>query len=332
MTRIVRIRHTVQAALMTLLVTTSADASGAEPWELTPYRIKLLVAVEAAGGLPRDIESVLAQDLVARGAAVVGGAWRVDASAAPAELRHKLIHAIDTVSANEIAGSAGEYDKVILVGALQESGKVLIQARELDLVTELWNVVVRRDAPQAELVPQTAFAAVLQAFAPLARIESANGETATLRLRAGGLARRDRRLPALAPGVAFRPVLVKSDASGTLTRGSAEALANVYLSPTNTRGAVVTCRVDAGAAAPLIPEYHPHRQRLALAVSPSSESTQLRLVSIGDPPAPLEGLDVLDRGELLGRSDRRGLVTIAPDAEAVRALTIRRGERTLATL
>lgn len=306
----------------------AAAQSSPTAWELSPYRIKLIVA--DAGG--DSLEKTLSADLAARSAAIVGGAWRVEVLPTPAELRPKLAKSLATLTAEDLPAAALEADKVLLVAVRPEGGGHRIEAREFDTLTRLWNVTVAAEAAQPREVGPRAFQALLRAFAPLARIESTDGKTATLRLRAAALARRDRNLPAILPGAAFRPVLVKSDTRGTLTAGSGEVVAGVYLSPTSASGAALSCRVDAGTQSAVIPDYHPHRQRLALGVSPASGSTKLTLVSRGEPAAALEGYDVLDGPDLLGRTDRRGLVTVPPGQQALRMLTIRRGEAVLARL
>jgi hypothetical protein len=254
----------------------------------------------------------------------------MEAVTCPPELRHKILISLESVVAEDLPAAALDSDKVLLLGVRAASGGYRIEARELDVVTRLWNATVSSETSQPQARPRHALQTLLSAFAPLARIETSDGKTATLRLRAAALARRDRDLPAVAPDAAFRPVLVQSDTRGTLTAGSGEVVAGVYLSPVSTSGSLVTCRVDAGTTAALIPDYHPQRQRLALAVSRSAAATKLRLVSRADPPVPLEGYDVLDGGQLVGRSNREGEVVVASGPQALRMLTIRRGEAPLA--
>jgi hypothetical protein len=330
------IRRSLSLALAAVaslaLAATAAAQSPLATWELSPYRIKLLVAVEPGSEIASGFEQELSADLAARSAAVVGGSWRLEAQPAPAELRHKMLASLGTITADGLPAAALDADKVLLVGIRPLDGGYRVQAREFDVVTRLWNSAITTQVPQSHTLPQRAFAAMLEAFAPLARIESTDGKTATLRLRAGALGRRDKNMPAVSSGSAFRPVLVKSDTRGTLTPGSGEVVAGVYLSPTSTSGPVVACRIDAGSGSAKIPEYHPHRQRLAVAVSRSSDATQLQLLSRSDPPVPLEGYDVIDGTELVGRTDRGGLVAVAAGRQALRMLTIRRGEATLARL
>jgi hypothetical protein len=315
---------------------------GAEPdasWELSPYRIQLLIAVEPGGSLPRDLADDLRADLPARAAAVVGGSWQLDASLAPTELRHSLLMALADVTAKRLPAESLVGDKLILLTAASVAGGCRIQARELDVATGLWNSVVTREAAQPEQIPGAALQAVLAAFAPLARIDAVENGTVTLRLKAGAIARRDRALPTVASGAAFRPVLVPLDAQGKPQENSTQPIDWTILTATSSGGSLATCRIDTGLVGEPIPAYHPRRVRLALGVTPTATATRLTLVSSGASPTPLEGYEVLAQVEAgaksksLGISDASGVVTIPPGAAgAVQVLLVRQGSQTLARL
>jgi len=313
----------------------------AEPtpsWELSPYRIQLLIAVEPGGSLPRNLADELRADLPARAAAVVGGSWQLDASLAPPELRHVLLMALADVTAQRLPAEALAGDKLILLSVASVAGGCRIQARELDVATGLWNSVVTREAVQPEQIPEAALQAVLAAFAPLARIDAVENGTVTLRLKAGGIARRDRALPAVASGAVFRPVLISLDAQGKPQADSTQPIDWTFLTATSSGGSLATCRIDTGLAGEPIPAYHPRRVRLALGVTPTATATRLTLVSSGASPTPLEGYEVLAQAEAgaksksLGISDASGVVTIPPGAAAMQVLLVRQGSQTLARL
>ena len=63
-------------------------------WEISPYRVQVLTAVEEGVSIPLRFEQDLQADLPARTASVVGGAWRLEAASAPTELRHRILHSI----------------------------------------------------------------------------------------------------------------------------------------------------------------------------------------------------------------------------------------------
>lgn len=308
-------------------------------WELTPYRILLLIAAEPAASAPRLLADDLAASLPARAAAVVGGSWQLEAAVVPAELRQALIDGLGNVTADRLPAEASTHDKVILLTLAGTDTGMRIQARELDVPSGLWNSVVTREVAQPEQVAGAAWQTVLVAFAPVARIDAVEKGTATLRLRAGAIARRDRGLAALPSGTVLRPVLVTLDEAGTPQAKSAQLIDWTLLTVTSSGGASATCRVDTGLAGEPIPGYHPRRMRLAVGVSPSAGSTRLALVSRSSGAAPLEGIEVLAadpaagadaRGQSLGLSDLAGVVVVPPGSAAMRMLDIRQGAQTLA--
>jgi hypothetical protein len=311
--------------------------SAVPPWELRPYRITVLVAVQPGPELPAAVEGELHQQIGEQAAAAIGDSWTLKVEAASAELKEGIIKDIAAVEAAAFSTVSKDADKVtLLVADSKTGGGIAIHAREYDVLTGLWNAPVSVQSSKSEL-PQAAFRAVLDAFAPLARIESVDGDTVMLRLRAGALPMADKALPRIQPGVAFRPVLVASEARGVLKPGTAQPLAWTYLAPRVGTTGLVSCRVHTAAAANPIPAYHPLRQRLAIGVAPSSRGTQLKLVGRGEKGQPLEGYEVLgeeDPGDAtalksLVRSDEHGLASVPPSPQALRVLVVQHGEQPL---
>ena len=328
-------------ALVSVLAPSLSAQERETTWELTPYRIQLLIAAGPGSFVPRSLANDLQADLPARAAAVVGGAWQVEAAAAPPELRHALLHALADVTADRLPADARAHDKVILLAITESEAGVRASAREFDVTTGLWNSVVTRDATQPEQIAGAAFEAVLAAFAPLARIDAVEKGTATLRLKAGAIAKRDQGLAAVSSGSVFRPVLVALNDAGAIEAKTAQPVDWTLLTVTTSGGSIATCRIDSGLAGEPIPAYHPRRARLALGVAPSTTSTRLTLVSRSTGTEPLEGIEVFDietaasgdsQRRLLGLSDRSGVVVIPPGATAMRLLDIRQGSQTLARL
>lgn len=320
-----------QTACIVLLVTMCRAAHAqATVWELTPYRINVLVAAPTSGDLPPAIEQEIATHIADRAAAVVGGSWKLIAASAAGELRTAMLGDLTQIEAAQLAAAAKDVDKVILLAIIPAKNAVgyLIEAREWDALTKLWNAPVAVQVAQPELVPQAAFRAVLAAFAPLARIETVDGDQATLRMRAGAIPLRDRQLTRIQPGAVFRPVIVDAE--------RVQPIDWTFLTPIDPAAATLRCRVQTGASGEPLPAYHPLRQRLALGVSPSSRGTKLKLVSRGEGAEPLEGYEVLAEdapaAKSLGRSDRAGQLTVAPADSALRQLLVRHGEQTLLRL
>lgn len=325
------------AAIGVLAELSPAADADAPVWELWPYHVQVVVAVGDSPSLPSRLKEELPALLQARIAAVVGGTWKLEVTAALADLRQEILDGIEVVTQEVLPATATEFDKVILLAIAADDGGMHIRARELDVITGLWNATVTIDSQQADYVPHAAVRAVLTAFAPLGRIETSDGQTATLRMRASGLAPRGGNA-LLAGEVAFRPVLAPCDAKGGVARGKGELIDWTYLTAKDASGGIVECRVQTALAGEVIPAYHPLRQRWALGVSRSGGSTRLRVVSRESDAAPLEGIEVLaedkadDAPILIGSSDRRGQVLIPPGPSTVRTIVVRQGDEVLARL
>ena len=321
--------RTSSMLLAALLAASLVRASSADPppaWELWPYRVQVLVAVDDEVSLPLP-------PLQQRISAAAGGTWKLEVTAAASDLRQSMLDDIEAVEEESLA-AADNFDKVILLAAASRDGRLSAIAREIDLSTGLWNATIRVPSPQPEYLPHAAVRAVLTAFAPLARIEKTDGQTVTLKLRASGLMPAGQS-PLLDGNAIFRPVLVPCDAGGTITRGNAKLIDWTYLTAKESGSSTIECRMETALAGDVIPAYHPLRQRWAILVSRSSGSTQLRLVSRADNAEPLEGIEVAAEGNppvVIGHSDRRGEVLVPPGDSPVRTIVARQGDEVLARL
>jgi hypothetical protein len=315
----------------------AADRARPPAWELWPYRVHVVVAVERGGGMPPSLEDKLMPWLKAKAEAAVGGMWKLEVLPAPVALRQKLLTEFDSLPAENIHGDPKSVDKLIFTAVRRTEWGWQVRAREYDVVTGLWNSTISRDVRQADLIRHETFQAIMAAFAPLARIEQADGDNVTLRLRASALAPGGRVL--LSGGTAFRPVLLESDASGAIT-GKATLVDWTYLTSAESSGTLIKCRMQTALSGAVIPAYHPQRQRWAIAVAPSSAATRLRLVTRGGDAAPIEGCQVValelstaggvPKEVVIGHSDRRGEVEIPAVAQAVRLIEVRHGGEVLA--
>jgi hypothetical protein len=323
---------------------TGLSQDAAPAWELRPYRIQVLVAVDREDAALAALDRELPAYLEARALAVEGGAWQLRAAPASPTLRQSMLESLEQVLETSLPADSLEADKVLLLVVARSGDGYVARARELDVVANLWNAIVAVPGRQQVLIKQAAFAALRAAFSAQARIDQVEENSVTLRLRAAALARPDGTIAQLAAGSVFCPVLVDVDRRGKPIPGKAVAAPWTYLHATQRTGSVLNCRLETALAEAPIPSYHPLRQRWALAVARGSGPTRLKLVSSVSPDLPLEGYDVqaidgLPSGgaadgparEIVGHTDRQGEVSISPSPTAVvRTIVIKRGNLELA--
>jgi len=320
------------------LLGAAAPARGQSVWDLTPYRIQILLALGDAPELTPRLEADLAADLANRIDAWVGPGWDATVASAPPSLRHAMCFRIDELAVESLPKESLEFDKVLLLAVGPDPVGYQATAREMDVRTRTWNRTARMPAGHAAKLRDASFRAVRTAFAPLARIGAFDAETKTvgLRLRAGALPVRDKSIVWVALGDVFQPLMRRNDREGKLR--AVAAVPWTFLVVDQIAQAELTCKLHSGVPAPLSARRRGRTEQLALAVIPPGKSTQLTLQSRTEPKLPLSGYDVYEQApdaksaSLLGRSGRQGNLTIAPGAHPLRVLLVKHGGEVLARL
>ncbi len=109
-----------------------------------------------------------------------------------------------------------------------------------------------------------------------------------------------------------------------------------YFQPTKFEGPLVTCRVESALALPVLPEYHPLRDRLVLAVTAQERGTRLTIESFSETPTPVAAAEVFRANdaalELLGHTSAVGEFYLPRGASPLEIVYIRRGLRLIARL
>ena len=321
-------------ALVALL---AAPASAQSVWELTPYRIRLVVAMQPAPGLGPRLQSDLEEGLLSRFETVIGAAWDVSTGPASARLRNRMIENVADVTAELLPEDFRDFDKIMLLSVNTGPVGYRVSAREFDVRTQVFGSVAELPVAQASKLRDASFAAVWRAFAPLARIAESKGKDVTLRLRAGGLPMRDKTLVGARKGDIFRPLVRYIDRDGKLRRVIEVPWTFLAVEKIEPRG--FKCKLHSAMHSPLTGRRRGRVEQLALAVRSVGKSTRLSLKARTEPHQPLCGYDVLARpGDskkttLVGRTDGHGNVTIPSVEESpLRILVVKCGGVLLARL
>lgn len=326
------------AMVLILLLVDTRPAAAQSVWELTPYRIQLLVATGRDPLFSPEFNARLRADLLTRADAVVGAPWEMTAVAAPADLGRGMIADLESVEIEALPKESLQGDKVILLAVVPLATGFDVIARELDVHTRTWSAPARQTAWQAGKLRDAAFRALCRSFAPLTRVGSVDMEndSVTLRVRAAALPTRDTEFTAVRPGDLFLPIVRYNDRDGNPKR--INAVPWTFLTVDSVLEATLQCRIETGLRSPLTGRMRGRVERLALAVVPPHEPTRLVLKSRTDAERVLAGYDVYEKSlqsastEFLGRTDREGSITLAPGEPLLRILLVKHGGLLLAKL
>lgn len=191
-----------------------ANLAAAPPvWQLAPYRVQALLALEATPELSA-LTPGFCQTLTTRVDALVGGPWTLSATLAETDLREALLAQPERIAIEALPQAALEADKVMLLGAGPSGNGYAAWARELDVRTRQFGPLVRLPAREPSQLCDTLVEALLGAFRPLGIIQKVEKEQVQLSLRAAALATRDRNLTLVGSDVAFEPWLPPADTAG----------------------------------------------------------------------------------------------------------------------
>lgn len=208
----------VLACLLAFLATTIAQPVRAQTtWELTPYQVKIVVAIAPRPELTRQLREDLLAALASRVDTVVGPTWDAKIVAAPADVRSLLLGRLAEANPGNLPQAwvaDKELDKCLLLAVTTEGGGFRVTARDFDVRTQLWGTVATRLVAQREVLVDDAMRALLSAFAPIVIIEATQPKEGLLRPRAAALPPRDETVLAIMPGDVFRPILRVNDRDG----------------------------------------------------------------------------------------------------------------------
>jgi hypothetical protein len=322
-----------------------AQAAGAPPsvWEITPYRIRFLLALAPEPELTPQLRQRIEARVMERSERAVGPAWDLVIEPAPPELRTKMLSSLGRLSLEDLPEPLVEsdYDKLMLASVRVTDAGYEIAARDYELHARLTGSAVVRQAPQRELLADEVFQAAVQAFSPLAQIDEVTDKGVILRLRAASLPIIDPSIVFAAPGDVFRPVRRFNDREGKLRK--LMTIDWTFLVVEHVDAAAVSCQLFSGLRSPLTGRSRGRDERLAMLVRPTGGSTELELRSrmLGDDPKtarPMAGYAVYAHPAgspetvLVGRTDGDGKLIIPPGPNPLRILLVKHGGEPLARL
>jgi len=305
--------------------------------------VKIWVAFEHSSELTDRLMEQIAETIYQRAYVVAGATWAVETSACPAALQSAVAADIETVTIDEVK-TVGESilktdDKLFLVCVRAEMAGFVIRVRELDCHARVWRPVLARRVVQPNRIPREMFAAVADAFSPIARIEVPKGREAQVRIRAGGLIRSDSSPAQIHDNDVLMPIIRRNDRVGEPAETlGIQVVPWTFMTIAERQGAVLHCKVHSFTSKPLGGRSSSRTVKLALVVKPRGETTFLRLETRDESRLPLGGYEirskdpVTEETEVVGMTDWRGMLEVPKAGHPLRVLYVRNGGLLLARL
>ncbi|MBN1395374.1 MAG: hypothetical protein JW959_10155 [Pirellulales bacterium] len=317
----------------------AAVADDSAVWQMTPYEAQILLAFEQRPPITAELREELRRTLAERIDATIGASWNVKILSAPPELRAAMVHDFEGLQAKQIPLPYPPPDKVLTMSVICAPDGLVVKCRDFDAHTRTLSSPVRLKVGQIGALGDASLDALLTAFSPLARVESADRRTgkAVLRLKASGLPPRDPNLSFFHEHDVFQPIHRYNDREGNLKK--AEPVPWNFFTVEKSDPEATICQLHSGLTASLTKRGR-RVESLALRVVPTGDSTLLTLKSRTDPDRPLFGYQIFSRDPyadkvdvtLLGRTDRRGQFVVPPSDRVLRIILVKNGREPLARM
>jgi len=311
-------------------------ASAQSVWELTPYRIRLVVALAPTAQLRPELAAGLERRLLDRVESVVGARWDLSTMKPSARVRHRMTSDLAALRFEDLPQDTVKFDKILFVAVVPAVPGYQVLARELDVRTRVFGPVVRRPVWQTAKLGDTAFQAMLEVFTPLARVVQTVKKEVTLRLRAGRLPVRDPSVRRVRPGDVFQPLVRYNDRQGNLRK--VHEIPLTFLVVDQCDADAFRCTLHSAMLAPMSGRRRGRVEPLALAVRPSGSATRVVLTGRVDPKPALAGYDIYEqtvgskKTTLLGKTDVDGGIEVGQGNYPLRLLLVKSGKALLARL
>lgn len=352
-----------QLAPLALLLATLASARAQELsfWGLTPYRVRVVVAVDTQSAAPEAFAHHLAERLAERTDAAIGALWRLETVVADPRLRTALISAPEgelgavlpdredeeKESAEDEASEGeqedGEHrarpDKTIVIGVVETVRGVRVWAVEHDEHVRRWGARISEPVAALSHAPETAFRLMCEAFAPVANfdVDAQDVEHVTLSFKGAELPKRDGAPNWTRAGDVYEPILRRIDREGQPVENGVQPVPWTYFLLTEP-GDPATADVYSHTRRPLGARRRGRVEYLAVRVPQSREATTLRLHAREDASRPLIGYQVFVQDgpeaerEPIGATDAQGTIPIAPGEWPIQLAYVKCGGQVVAKL
>ena len=318
----------ISAALFTSARVASADSAAL--WELDPYRVRILLAIEGPPAVQHSLTESIVPYVESMAAREMGAAWQLTVESADKPLRESLLRerfpAVDVLAETwrELA------DKVLLVAVAKDRWSWRVVARELDTSLKHYGRATTLHIEQPELMPPRVWHAVLDSFRPLAIVADVKGQKVQLRRRAADLVEETAYRALSQVGDVLQPVVQSFSRDGKSRNSPLEW---TLLKVQQSEGGKAQANMFSGYRSP-IGGRSGLSQTLAIVSRPSHAKTKLTIVATGG-SEPLPGYELhlqhppQSTTETVGQTNYRGQVDIPPVDGGFCLLIVKNGSEVL---
>jgi len=322
------------AALTLLLTAMPSDlvAIDARSWEISPYRVRLQVAVDATSRSPTQLTDEIATSLDQQIRATIFPLWTLAIEKPTGSERTRLLNHLDKLDEDERPAIADRFDKLLYLTVKDRPDGLVLSCREFDCTIGRWTPVQQRVVRQQIMLLPECFDLICRTFAPLARIQvlEDNDDQVKLVFKGSQLPTQTTEELFVREADVFLPVMVRlNPRGGDTTARQVSELPWTYLTAEEQDGAAWMTNIHSGNRRPFGMRMRGRVEQIAIAMRYPPDVTRVRFRASHDESLGLAGYEVFWQApgsastHPIGLTDLHGVVEVPPGEFPVTYLFLR---------
>ncbi len=312
-------------------------------WELSPYRVKLHIAIDDSRQPQPNLGQELTERLSRRIRSTLYPLWDTEVLLTLGHERHRLFALLDEsteplVDESEWNELTTGCDKQLYLVVVQTRMGARLKCRELDCATRRWSAVHSRLVRQSAAIELSCMELICDTFSPLASVDPVlDSETeVTLSFRGSDLPQQTDLSLFTKPGETYQPLMLRTNAAGEVQPDTIQEVSWTYLSLRGQTEDSWRADVHTGTRRPFGVRRRGRIKHLALAMRNPAGPTRVRFYSRHDVTQGLTGYEVFRRepgttiSKPMGLTDAQGAIQVRPGEDRVTMLFLRSDGQLLA--
>jgi hypothetical protein len=278
-----------------------------------PYSIRILLDLEPKARIDPPRREAIVEQWLGFVERFVGAPWKLEFADS---LGTFPAVAIDDLKSADLKPFASKVDKVWAIRFYQQGPTLILEGRELDVLTNELGETHRREVIYPIDAPRELFRLSLEMFTPTAEVGEQKAGGVYFLVQGGAIPVNSSLGAVASPGTIFRVLRIfpKPD-------GAPPEIVEVrysYFRVERMEGPTARCEIIKGIGDPLTNRYARENKLVGLGIKPSSTPTRLRFLFKGD-RQPAVGFRLVSRSipsglkpTDVGMTDREGRIVIKP--------------------
>ena len=307
------------AAILCCLIARPAQGIDRKYWELSPYSMRIELAVGDSLAHRGQVAESLAARIEQRIISTLHPLWSPELIVSSGEAKYQLIDDLESPELQEPIPDLF-VDKQMFLSVTEDPVGIHLACREWDKSTQRWGPVLRRTVRQELMLVEECYRILRDTFAPLANIrtDSKDFSRVYLTFKGSELPSRTNEGRLLSSGQVMQPLRIRFDHTGEVLPNGVMEIPWTFLTAQQTEEGDWEGNVQSGTKRPFGIRRRGRSQYVAIAIRNPPAATQVRFYARHDQEQGLVGYEVFQRfrddqqTEPLGLTDSSGSVMVPP--------------------